>query len=429
MGDFRDLRGGGRRRGIILVLVLWIAVILAMLAYSVLFHMSLESRVTSLRARQVEARAFARAGLARAFTDLKNDLIFDNSEALNPPFDGEGDVWARPEEGKDEFAIGGGFFSARVVDHESRFNINRFRANNVILLEKIIQQIGYEEEDSKIVAAAILDYKDEDDVPSLESAPAATEGMAYGMLRAEDLGLSKRERDVEEVLMSDEAFLTVESLLDVYGVTPELFFGPGTPEAEFYREQWGPHQGEMFVIETGRRRRRDQDEPIVGLRDFFTVHGAQVLNVNTAPKHVLQALFEAAGRTDGDRAAENVIRQRRGSRRDNFDNDKAFKSTEDIQASSDIGGLMGPMMALYPLGVTSTAFTVESTGEAGNAVHRISAVVTRRLGEFQRDENFEMMDRAKEREELYEDRRRKARDRDSEQIARIPLVQILEWKE
>jgi type II secretory pathway component PulK len=184
----------------------------------------------------------------------------------------------------------------------------------------------------------------------------------------------------------------------------------------------------MFLIETSRRR-RDPDEPIVGLRDFFTVHGAQVLNVNTAPKHVLQALFEAAGRTDGDRAAENVIRQRRGSRRDNFDNDKAFKSTEDIQASSDIGALMGPMMALYPLGVTSTVFTVDSTGEAGNSVHRMSSVVSRRLAEFQRDENFEMMDRAKEKEDLYEDRRRKARDRDSEQIARIPLVQILEWKE
>ncbi len=424
----QSLRRTTHRRGIILVLVLWIAVLLSLLAYSVLYQMSLESRVTSLRARQLEANTLARAGIAKAFTDLKNDMIFDNSDAMNPPFDAEGDIWAKPEEGKDAMPLGNGEFSVQVIDHESLFNINRFRPNNKLLLEKIIEQIGYTEEDSRIVASAILDYMDEDDVPSLDSAPAATEGMAYGILRAEDLDLSTRERDIEEVMFADEPFLTVEALLDVYGVTPELFFGPETPEAEYYRAQLGPLQGEMFEIET-RRRRRDPDSPIVGLRDFFTVHGSEVLNVNTAPKHVLQALFEAAGRTDSERAADNVIRQRRANRKHDFDNDRAFKSSGDLQASAEIGAYMGPMMAMYPMGVNSTVFTVRSTGRVGATRHTIEATVSRRLGEFQRDEDFEKMERAKEREQLYEDRRRRQRDRDSENIARIPLVRVMEWKE
>src|SRR5690606_3744836 len=87
----QSLRRTTHRRGIILVLVLWIAVLLSLLAYSVLYQMSLESRVTSLRARQLEANTLARAGIAKAFTDLKNDMIFDNSDAMNPPFDAEGD--------------------------------------------------------------------------------------------------------------------------------------------------------------------------------------------------------------------------------------------------------------------------------------------------------------------------------------------------
>jgi len=417
-----------RRRGIILVLVLWIAVILSLLAYSVLYQMTMESRVTSLRARQAEARAIARAGVAKAMTDLKNDMIFDNSDAMDPPFDAEGDIWAKPEEGKDGIQLGNGEYTVVVTDHESRFNINRFRENNRLLLEKIIEQIGYEEEDARITAAAIIDYMDADDVPSLDSAPAATEGMAYGIIRAEDLGLSRRERDIEEVLFADERFLTVEGLLDVYGVTPELFFGPESREAEYFRQQMGPLQGDRFSIRE-RRRRRNPDEPIIGLRDFFTVHGNEVLNVNTAPKHVLQALFEAAGRTDAERAADNVIRQRRGNRRQNFDNDRAFKSNADLQASSEIGGYMGPMMALYPMGVTSRAFKIKSTGRVGDVVHTIEATVTRQLAEFQREENFDMMERARERQQLYEDRRRRHRDRDSERIARIPIVRVKEWKE
>src|SRR5690606_26395733 len=120
-------------------LVLWIAVILSLLAYSILYQMSLESRVTSLRARQLEARTLARAGIAKAFTDLKNDMIFDNSEALNPPCDAEGDIWAKPEVCKEEMPLGNGEFTVRVTDHESLLNINRFRPNNRLLLEKIIE--------------------------------------------------------------------------------------------------------------------------------------------------------------------------------------------------------------------------------------------------------------------------------------------------
>jgi type II secretory pathway component PulK len=157
-----------RRRAMILVLVLWIAVILSMLAYSVLYQMSLELRLTSMERKSLEAKSLARAGLAKGFVDLRNDMIFDFSDNTIPPFDALGDVWADPEQDKEEVKLGPGEFTVTIADEDSLLDINQFRAANRIVLEKIIQRIGYEEEDANIVASAIIDYADADDHTVLE---------------------------------------------------------------------------------------------------------------------------------------------------------------------------------------------------------------------------------------------------------------------
>ncbi|HMX63479.1 MAG TPA: hypothetical protein PKD58_10465, partial [Candidatus Sumerlaeota bacterium] len=62
----------------ILVLVLWIVVILSLMAYSMLYQVSSEMSITSARKKQLQAEALARAGIAKAVVDLRNDLLFDN---------------------------------------------------------------------------------------------------------------------------------------------------------------------------------------------------------------------------------------------------------------------------------------------------------------------------------------------------------------
>ena len=105
-------------RAVILVLVLWIVVILSLMAYSMLYQVSSETSITSVRKKQLKAEALARAGIAKAIVDLRNDSLFDSVEGQKN-FDGEGDVWARPEEGKLEAKVGDdkeGYFDARVYD-------------------------------------------------------------------------------------------------------------------------------------------------------------------------------------------------------------------------------------------------------------------------------------------------------------------------
>lgn len=418
--------GRRRRRAVVLVLVLWVAVVLSMMAYSVLFQMSLELRLTSMEKKTLEAKALARAGLAKGFADLRNDMIFDFSDETIPPFDALGDVWADAEEGKTEVKLGSGTYSVTISDAEGLLNLNQFRASNRILLEKIIVRIGYEEEDAKIVASAIIDYADPDDVPVLELSQG-TEGFAYGVLRAEDMGGSRRESEIERVVFPNEPYLTVDALLEVYGVTPELYFGPGTPEAEFYRAQLGPGVGDRFQM-SRRARRATRAEEVRGLRDYFTVEGNGRLNINTAPTHVLAAVFDAAGASDPDRLAERIVRYRPGGdgrRRTN--NDNAFKSVADMQQNGDLAGILGPAQALYRFDVRSTVFMLTATGTVGDVNRSLSCIVTRNLTQLNRDENFESNDRARERQDRYDARRQRRQDKDNELLVRNPSIRILQW--
>lgn len=59
------------KRGIMLVLVLWMTAILSMMSYSVLYQVTIEMRLGSVRNRALQSEMLARAGLAKAFADLR----------------------------------------------------------------------------------------------------------------------------------------------------------------------------------------------------------------------------------------------------------------------------------------------------------------------------------------------------------------------
>ena len=413
-------------RGIMLILVLWIVTILTIMAYSVIYQITLETRITSTRKKTLEAKNLARAGLARGFADLRNDLIFDFSEDGDetPPFDALGDVWADPEQGKVDIEMGNGTYTVEIQDVNRLLNLNNFNPSNRILLQKIIEQIGYEEEEAIVTAAAIIDYADVDEAPSTDS-PTDNEAYTYGGLIAEAEGGIVRESEIQPVILPNEPYLSVDALLEVYGVTPELFFGPESEEAEFYAEELGYRWGDRFEMRS--RRRSRFDGPPVGLRDFFTVQGNARTNINTAPRHVIQALLEAAGATDGDRLAESFIKDRPGGGRGRLDNDNALKSIQEAQASRTIGAYVGPMSSLHPLDVRSNFFKLTSTGTVGQVRQTLTVTVRRQLEDIRRDEDFETLDRAREREERLDSRRERWEDEDNENLIRIPTIRVVSW--
>ncbi len=422
--------GPPRRRGVMLLIVLWVVTILSLLAYSVIYQTALETRLTSIRKKTVQAKASARAGLAKGFADLQNDLINDLSEEVDI-FDSEGDYWALGEDEDNRIDVeltDNSTYTIETVDENRYFNLNSMSATSRPLLEEIIELIGYEEDDAKIVASAIIDYADEDEDPALDSS-SGDEGVAYGMIRADNEGQGRvSEDEVDPVVFPNEAYRSVDQLLDVYGVTPELYFGPGTEEAEHFRKAMElgeqARRGESFLIKDRRRRR---DEEPLGLRDFFTVSTVRNLNINTAPQHVLEAYFIAGGRSDGDRLAETVIKQRRGGKSRRIDREDAFKSDAEISAFGDLAPLVGPLNAIYPMGVISTHFTLTSTGEVGEVRQVLRVTVRRQMLELQRDETFESRDRDRDRRDLYDQRSRRRADKDDELTVRNPAIYIEKW--
>jgi type II secretory pathway component PulK len=424
-----------RRRGVILVLVLWMVIILSLIAYSLLFQVTMETSMTSARKKQVKAEALARGGAAKAVIDLKNDLIFDFAEEAKP-FDAEGDVWARPEEEKDEFNLAdeifrgdeeSGYFSVRVYDEDRRINLNRIGHSNRMLLEKIIEKIGYNEDDAKLVATAIVDWRDSDSQSGIASSPSPDEGIAYAVYRGEDNDTEDDPEEVEPIVLRNEDYLTVDELLEVYGVTPDLYFGPGTPEAEHYNRMIGiseGRRGERFRMENNDRRRRD-DEPILGLRDYFTVYGNGVLNINTAEEHVLDILADASGAGD-EGFGERVLKIRRGGRSEDFDNDDAFEDMTELMAQGEVAGVVAAARALYPIGVQANTFRIVSYGVVGDVKSRVELLVHRQMIRLTRDESFEFTDRAEERRDFYEGRYDRRQDERNEQIVNYPFVRVIQ---
>ncbi len=424
----RTIPTSRRDRAVVLVLVLWILVVLSLMAYSLLFQVTTETTITSTRKKYLKAEALARAGIARGIIDLRNDMLFDSAEEQKD-FDGEGDVWARPEEGKEEMILGDdedGYFNVRIFDEEGLFNINRMSASSLPMLAQIIETIGYNEEDAELVASAILDWKDNDYRPMQPNAPHTEEGIAYAILRGEDEGGETDPADVEPIVFRNEDFLTVDELLEVYGVTPELYFGPESPEAEYYRKRLGERrQGDRFEIENRRRSRLD-DGPPLGLRDYFTIHGSGTLNVNTAPAHVLAVFADVTGIKEGRRFAETVIRERRGGKDRDIDNSDAFQDRSQMLANPDIQSVLSAGGAAYPLGVESNAFRIISEGVVGEVTARMEVISVRYLTVFQRNEDFEFIDRARERRDQNSGRYERRRNDDNELRVQYPFVRIVQ---
>ncbi|CAN5199200.1 hypothetical protein BH09SUM1_BH09SUM1_24360 [soil metagenome] len=422
-----QLRRPRRDRAVILLIVLWIVVVLSLIAYSLLFQVGSETTVTAARKKEVKAEALARAGLAKAIADLRNDMLFDMAEEAKQ-FDGEGDVWARPEEGKLNAQLTrheeDGMYNVRVYDEDGLLNINRFSPANMLVLQKVIEKIGYNEEDAKLVAAAIVDWRDNDQTPAMPDSPSNDEGIAYAVLKGRDENGEDDPDDVTPVVFRNEDFLTVDELLEVYGVTPELYFGPGSPEAEYYTNLLGGPQGERFKID--KRHRRKKDGPVPGLRDYFTTYPVGALNINTAPEHVLAAVAEAAGQLDGDDWAERVVKIRRSGSDEDIDNDSAFKDNVQLQANAEVGGVVQIASSLYQFGLTSGTFHVISTGEVGNVKYRLDAIVTRGLVNLTRDEKFEAIDRAKERLDRGQNRSERRTDKKNDLLVRYPAVRIVQ---
>jgi type II secretory pathway component PulK len=440
------------RRGLTLVLTLWLVVVLMAMVYSLVWDVQMEVRLRGLAVDHLGARWLAQAGAAKAIADLGNDVVSERSEdSTTPPADALGDIWAfdnedkvnieltplirtrgrrfRRRRGRDE--VPGGTFTVVIEDAESRINLN---AASVDLLTSLVIALDEElEEDGKArrIAEIIVDWRDENTEPVSESAePGFQEQRHWSETLLDEDGI------IWDGVFHNRRFLTPEELLTVPGITEELFYG-----APLEAEEEDPRRSR-------RRRRRSEEEP-VGLRDCVTTLSNGQININTARREVLAALAMTAlgSGSDWEEVADAIIEQRDGRRLDDPDDDTPFTSVQDL-ANIPIAAPLAARGQLR-LATRSQNFTVRSTGRSGSAHHSVVCEVRRSWEVYIRDyetlarqrggstqleietqyreflrEQAERADRASRRR----DRERRMRRSDDPRVE-MPVVRILTWAE
>ncbi len=393
-------------RGIILLLTLWMSIVLSIIAYSLTYQVRMEMKLSKNFRQNTQARALAIAGISKAVGDLKNDLIIDTSEG-GIRLDAEGDIWSFPDD-KTDIELGPGIYSASVIDENSKININ---SANLEVLKELLKVLDVEEDEVDEIANAIIDWRDLDDKPL--SGKGEKENTYYSSL-IQDVDEDEFLDDESQILYrcKNDYYTTVEELLDVYGITPELFYGYD-PEEKLEHYLSG--------------KKEDEDEVYIGLRDLVTVNGDGQLNVNTASFEVLTAVIAAAqvGGTDPEGLAEEIIDHRRGNRESDFDNDDAFHNWHQL---SEVDGLnpggARRMYTVQRLSTTSDCFQIISTGTVQDISKTIIVTVDRRFENYRvsgddDDERFEGP--------MY--RRRDSRVEDEGSFIREPTVRALHWLE
>lgn len=177
----------GASRGIALVSVLWITGLLAVMAASFASSTRTQARLAHNQEQNARAEALADAGIHRAVFRL----IDPNPEA----------AWRAGE--PYAFSLGEGDVQVRIEDEDGKIDLN---GAPLELVAGLFVALGLAEDEARMLADRIGDFRDEDSEPR----PRGAEDDAYSLA-----GLARG--------AADRPFATESELLRVLGMTQALY--------------------------------------------------------------------------------------------------------------------------------------------------------------------------------------------------------------
>ncbi len=239
--------------GVALVLIIWVMVILIAIVGEFSYSMRTEINITRNFKEEEEAYQLALAGIEFAKIEIfsapeeenmyvnENDVLLFNQDEEEPERKGN---------------LGNGSFEYIITDEDGKLNIN---TASVEELKYIFLDSGVDITEVDTIVDSIIDWRDKNDLHMLNGA----------------------EEDYYQSLpvpysSKDGPFDSVEELLLVKGMTPEIFYGSEDEEGEKVFE---------------------------GVTKYLTVKGSNRININTASRLVLEAVL-------GIEMANNIIQQR-----------------------------------------------------------------------------------------------------------------------
>ena len=257
-GGLRDLFFGMRSsEGVALIMVLWVIAILSVVALEFCFAMRTEIHITNNYKDELQLYAMAEGGVQRAILELiyKHDTRVQQVRKA-PKLEEVPEVPAD----KEEWVADGrpylvpfeqGTCEIKMMSEAGKVNINIVSESR---LRKIIDLLGLEGEARDIVVDSILDWRDPNDFHRVNGA----EDEYYQSLK-------------EPYHCKNGNLDSVEELLLVRGVTPDLFYGRNGSKKEEEEEK-----------------KADR----VGLRDLFSIYSAgEQVDINSATPVVLKVIL------------------------------------------------------------------------------------------------------------------------------------------
>lgn len=240
-----------RRKGVALLITLWLTVILTILVLSFSFMVKTEARSMASYKTGAENKFLAEAGIQRAIMEISYRSLYRNQNIHM-----EGYEAFRTDGTSYIGRLGDGFYKIRISDESGKLDINAMTDASGILLNNLLVRLGASRETADMIVDSILDWRDQDEFRRLHGA----ESNYYLSLPV-------------PYKAKNAKFDTLEELLNVKGMSSEILYGKGSRK---------------------------------GLVHFLTVHsGKNAVNINVASREILSA-FD--GMTDD--MADSVIRDR-----------------------------------------------------------------------------------------------------------------------
>ncbi|MCP4709340.1 MAG: helix-hairpin-helix domain-containing protein, partial [Planctomycetes bacterium] len=190
------IRDASQRTGLVLVFVLWVLVILAVMVVALALDTRLDSAVRLAAADRVTARWLARAGVARAISEI----LADNNQN-----DGPNDSWYDNEDIFDRAPLPGGSFTVfadrflednqsayGVIDEASKLNLNTATREMLMALPEMPATVADQIIEFRQHRSDLLDNLDQL-IPN-ESLTAVSSSSS-GFLTIRELGLLKEMTD------------------------------------------------------------------------------------------------------------------------------------------------------------------------------------------------------------------------------------------
>jgi general secretion pathway protein K len=236
--------------GVALVLVLWILAFLSVLVGEFCLAMRTEVNITTNFKEETLSYYYAKAGVHLATHRLLYGGIFPDSVEADEEIREEEAVEWHPGSRIPPISFGEGSIEIEIENESGKININYADSG---LLRMMLNPFDLDEKDRDIIVDSILDWRDADDLFRLNGA----ESEYYGSL-------------VHPYGAKNGLFDSVEELLFVRGVTPEIFYGGLREMVTIYPV------GEL-----------SPDHPNVQ-----PPVNASRININAAPSRVLDALPE-----------------------------------------------------------------------------------------------------------------------------------------